>query len=106
MAPNESNDEALAELQAGLRDRVDGVVTAGYGPRYLHSTGQLHKGGPPQGHFVQILEPTKRDVLVPGTDFSFGDLLEAQALGDFQALESRGRPVIRIADPAELLELM
>jgi hypothetical protein len=55
---------------------------------------------------VQILEPTKRDVLVPGTDFSFGDLLEAQALGDFQALESRGRPVIRIADPAELLELM
>ncbi|MDH3456123.1 MAG: glucose-6-phosphate isomerase [Gemmatimonadota bacterium] len=106
MAPNAVNDERLAGLHAVLRDRVDGVVTLGYGPRYLHSTGQLHKGGPSRGHFVQIVPPPDRDVHVPGAGFSFGNLIAAQALGDREALRARGRPVVRVSDPGEFVELM
>jgi hypothetical protein len=72
------------------------VVTHGLGPRYLHSTGQLHKGGPPTGHFVQVVDDIRDDVSIPGRKFSFGGLLRAQAAGDYEALKERGRPVARV----------
>jgi glucose-6-phosphate isomerase len=72
------------------------VVTVGLGPRYLHSTGQLHKGGPPTGHFIQVVDDTGRDVAVPKRKFGFRRLIEAQAAGDYEALKARGRPVVRV----------
>lgn len=72
------------------------ATTVGYGPRYLHSTGQLHKGGPPTGHFLQIYDPAADDIAIPGEPFTFGALQAAQAEGDRLALERRGRPVIRV----------
>jgi transaldolase / glucose-6-phosphate isomerase len=72
------------------------VVTSGLGPRYLHSTGQLHKGGPNTGLFVQVVDETGEDVPIPGRDFGFGRLIRSQAAGDFAALEERGRRVIRL----------
>ena len=72
------------------------VVTKGLGPRYLHSTGQLHKGGPNTGLFVQVVDDTGAELPIPGRDFGFGRLIRSQAAGDFAALEERGRRVIRI----------
>jgi hypothetical protein len=72
------------------------VVTVGLGPRYLHSTGQLHKGGPPTGHFIQVVDDTGRDVAIPKRKFGFRRLIEAQAAGDYEALKARGRPVVRV----------
>jgi glucose-6-phosphate isomerase len=79
------------------RARATGcAVTVGLGPRYLHSTGQLHKGGPPTGVFVQVVDDTGPELPIPGRPFGFGRLIAAQAAGDFQALAERGRPVARI----------
>jgi glucose-6-phosphate isomerase len=72
------------------------VVTHGLGPRYLHSTGQLHKGGPPEGRFVQVVDDPGEDVSIPERPFGFGTLIRAQADGDFAALRERGRPIVRI----------
>jgi transaldolase/glucose-6-phosphate isomerase len=72
------------------------VVTHGLGPRYLHSTGQLHKGGPPEGRFVQVVDDPGEDVSIPERPFGFGTLIRAQADGDFTALRERGRPIVRI----------
>jgi hypothetical protein len=72
------------------------VVTHGLGPRYLHSTGQLHKGGPPKGVFLQVVDDTGREIPIPGKKFGFGKLIRAQAAGDYAALKERGRPVARI----------
>ena len=72
------------------------VVTVGLGPRYLHSTGQLHKGGPPTGHFIQVVDDAGPDVAIPRRKFGFRRLIEAQAAGDYEALRARGRPVVRV----------
>ncbi len=72
------------------------VVTHGLGPRYLHSTGQLHKGGPDTGVFVQVVDDVGDEVGIPGRDFGFGRLISAQAAGDLAALEERGRRVVRL----------
>jgi glucose-6-phosphate isomerase len=72
------------------------VVTHGLGPRYLHSTGQLHKGGPPTGLFVQVVDDTGEEIPIPGQDFGFGRLIRAQAEGDFRSLQERGRPIVRV----------
>jgi hypothetical protein len=72
------------------------VVTCGLGPRYLHSTGQLHKGGPNTGLFVQVVDDVGEEVAIPGRDFGFGRLISAQAAGDLAALEDRGRRAIRL----------
>jgi len=91
-------DEVRARLQAirwGLRDRLRVATTLGFGPRFLHSTGQLHKGGPPSGLFLQLTADDTVDLPIPGQRFSFGVLRRAQALGDFQALQARGRPAVR-----------
>jgi transaldolase / glucose-6-phosphate isomerase len=72
------------------------VVTHGLGPRYLHSTGQLHKGGPPTGRFIQVVDDPGDEVPIPGREFGFAGLIAAQAAGDFAALEQRGRPIVRV----------
>jgi transaldolase / glucose-6-phosphate isomerase len=72
------------------------VVTHGLGPRYLHSTGQLHKGGPPSGHFVQVFDNPGEELPIPGRDFGFARLIHAQAAGDFASLAERGRPIVRV----------
>jgi hypothetical protein len=72
------------------------VVTHGLGPRYLHSTGQLHKGGPPTGLFVQVVDDYGAEVPIPNQPFGFGRLIRAQAEGDFQSLKERGRKIVRV----------
>lgn len=87
---------ALAELRARLRDRHGVAVTVGFGPRYLHSTGQLHKGGAANGVFVQIVDADAADLPVPGKPYTFARLKAAQAQGDLEALLGRGRRVARV----------
>jgi glucose-6-phosphate isomerase len=72
------------------------VVTHGLGPRYLHSTGQLHKGGPPTGLFVQVVDDYGDEIPIPDQDFGFGRLIRAQAEGDFRSLQERGRRIVRV----------
>ena len=87
---------ALQEARAHMRDNLGVATTLGWGPRFLHSTGQLHKGGPESGLFLQITEENADDIDCPGYGYSFGELARAQALGDFDALLSRGRRVVRL----------
>jgi len=89
-------DAALAQLRDTLAARTTHPVTFGWGPRFLHSTGQYHKGGPQNGVFLQITGAVQRDVEVPGQPFTLGRLQLAQALGDLGALRQRGRPVVRL----------
>jgi transaldolase / glucose-6-phosphate isomerase len=96
LSPTSETSDTLEGLQQALRDRTGLATTLGYGPRFLHSTGQLHKGGPDTGLFLQLLDEPVGDLAVPGAEYSFGDLIKAQALGDFQALQQRGRHVLRI----------
>jgi phosphoglucose isomerase-like protein len=91
----EETSARLMSVREKIRDVRRIATTVGFGPRFLHSTGQLHKGGPPTGRFVQLVEPPASDVSIPGESFTFGELLAAQAAGDLQALRSRGRPVAR-----------
>ncbi len=85
-----------ADLRAALASRIPHAVTFGWGPRFLHSTGQYHKGGPQVGAFLQVTGAHATDLDVPGQPFTFGRLQLAQALGDLQALQSRERPVLRL----------
>jgi transaldolase/glucose-6-phosphate isomerase len=89
-------DQALQEIRLMLRDRLKLATTLGYGPRFLHSTGQLHKGGPNSGLFLQFTMDHSEDADIPGKPYSFGMLQHAQHLGDFKALQEHGRRVIRI----------
>ena len=89
-------DRQFEELRTAVRDHTKCATTAGYGPRFLHSTGQLHKGGPNTGVFFQIEAKDKVNFPVPGEPYSFSILKQAQALGDYRALVSRGRRVVRI----------
>ncbi|MET3142429.1 UNVERIFIED_ORG: glucose-6-phosphate isomerase [Arthrobacter sp. UYEF10] len=90
---------AFAELE-GIRDPLAGVsgrpVTFGWGPRFLHSTGQFHKGGPAIGVFLQITAAPAEDLAIPDRPFTFGELISAQAAGDAQVLAGHGRPVLRL----------
>jgi glucose-6-phosphate isomerase len=96
VAPTPERQALLGRLQGRLRDALGCAVTAGFGPRYLHSTGQYHKGGPPTGVFVQLLAGEQDDEVIPGRAFGFRTLRDAQALGDAGALRGRGLPVARI----------
>ncbi len=96
LPPRPPTTEALRALQAGLHARTRLAVTLGYGPRFLHSTGQLHKGGPDRCRFLQLVDEPAEDLAVPETDYTFGQLIRAQADGDRQALEQRGRTVLRV----------
>ncbi len=86
----------LRTIQATLRDRTRHAATVGSGPRFLHSTGQLHKGGTPSGCFLQLVAGYPDDLPIPGRDQTFGQLIEAQALGDFASLASHGLPALRV----------
>jgi glucose-6-phosphate isomerase len=96
-ARGEASEEALGRIRAHVRDATRMATTAGYGPRFLHSTGQLHKGGPPTGLFMQIVQDDAEDVQVPGEPYSFSTLKQAQSLGDLESLRSRGYPVVRVS---------
>ena len=89
-------DDALTKLRRQVAERLHIATTMGYGPRYLHSTGQLHKGGPPKGVFLQFEEAHQKDVAIPGEAYGFSVLARAQAMGDLEALAALGRPVGRV----------
>ena len=89
-------DAAIKALRKRLLIRHHLPTTAGYGPRYLHSTGQLHKGGPATGLFLQLIEKMAPDVPVPDAPYTFGTLAEAQSVGDWQSLRTHQRPVVRV----------
>lgn len=95
----------LEEIRLALRDELHVAVTLGFGPRYLHSTGQLHKGGPPEIVCIQVLDDDAPDIPIPGRTIGFGELMAAQAAGDMKTLIDRGRVAGRV-DLAELLELI
>ncbi len=102
LAPEPETDARLARLRSRLLAALRVPVTVGYGPRFLHSTGQLHKGGPDRGVFLQLVDNPRRDLPIPGSDHTFGQLIRAQADGDLAALQARGRRILRVdlgADP-------
>jgi transaldolase/glucose-6-phosphate isomerase len=94
--PNADNENRLLALAERARAETGCVVTWGYGPRYLHSTGQLHKGGPPTGLFLQVVDEVGSGPEIPGRPFTFGTLIRAQAAGDFASLEERGLRLARV----------
>jgi glucose-6-phosphate isomerase len=113
LAPTGETDNALRRLRHLLRDRTRLATTVGYGPRFLHSAGQLHKGDRGNGLFIQLTADDRHDAAIPdspgdaGSSISFGLLKAAQARGDFEALRSKGRRIIRVHlgdDPAADLE--
>ena len=89
-------DDDVTKLRPLLAEKMNRGVTFGWGPRFLHSTGQFHKGGQHNGAFLQITGENLNDIQIPGQKFSFHTLLMAQALGDGQALGSRDFPVLRV----------
>jgi hypothetical protein len=94
--PTAAAEAALAALADRARRATGCVVTHGFGPRYLHSTGQLHKGGPDTGLFLQVVEDYGDELKIPGKPFGFARLIRAQAAGDFESLRERGRRVARV----------
>jgi glucose-6-phosphate isomerase len=93
---NREADVEILKLREAIATKKDIGVTFGWGPRFLHSTGQFHKGGASNGGFLQITAEADADIEIPGTNFSFSELLMAQALGDGEALSSRDLPVLRV----------
>ncbi|MDQ3584199.1 MAG: bifunctional transaldolase/phosoglucose isomerase [Acidobacteriota bacterium] len=90
------HEETIQAIRAHLRDATKCATTTGYGPRFLHSTGQLHKGGSDAGVFLQITASDAKDLPIPGQPYTFSTLKQAQALGDFRSLSTRGRRAIRV----------
>jgi transaldolase/glucose-6-phosphate isomerase len=97
---DERTDQAVERLRRRVMERHHVATTFGYGPRYLHSTGQLHKGGPPAGVFLEIVDDGDEDVEIPGESSGFRRLIQAQADGDFATLRSRGLTAVRVRVPA------
>jgi len=91
-----TSEAAIAAIRTAVRDRLHHATTAGYGPRFLHSTGQLHKGGPRTGVFLQVVQADAKDIPIPGQPFSFSILKQAQSIGDLQSLTSRRLPTLRV----------
>jgi transaldolase/glucose-6-phosphate isomerase len=96
LARNTETEDALQRIRHMIRDGKGLATTLGFGPRFLHSTGQLHKGGPGTGMFLQLVDTPETDIGIPKTRNTFGDLIRAQALGDYLALRERGRRVLRV----------
>jgi hypothetical protein len=91
-----ASNRALEKMRQRISEKYHLATTVGYGPRFLHSTGQLHKGGPNNGLFIQLIARRKQDLKIPGEPYTLGILTEAEAYGDFQALTSKGRKVTRV----------
>jgi len=105
--PSERFDAAIDALRVAIRDATKTTTTFGYGPRFLHSTGQFHKGGPKTGIFLQLVHDGPEDAEIPGAGYTFGTLKNAQATGDLQTLRTHGLPAERVrleGDPVEALE--
>ncbi len=94
--PSADNLNILQSMRVAARDRLNIATAAGFGPRYLHSTGQIHKGGPANGFYIQITADDPEDVAIPDEAYSFGVLKSAQAQGDYEALKKKGRPILRV----------
>jgi len=102
--PSAEFDAAIAELRTAIRDATKATTTFGYGPRFLHSTGQLHKGGPATGVFLQLIHDGDEDVEIPDAGYSFTTLKNAQAIGDLETLRAHDLPAERLrlrGDPVE-----
>ena len=109
---NRFEDSAISEIRNLLATKTKIGTTFGWGPRFLHSTGQFHKGGAQNGVFIQVTGESSHDLDIPNNGFTFQTLLMAQALGDAAAIASRNFPIMRIhlknreAGIVELLELV
>ena len=102
--PSDEFDAAIEEMRVRIRDHTKATTTFGYGPRFLHSTGQYHKGGPPNGLFLQFVHDGDEDVEIPEAGYGFRHLKNAQAIGDLQTLRDHGLPAVQIrleGDPAD-----
>jgi transaldolase / glucose-6-phosphate isomerase len=104
---NEDMIKILQQMRTAIRAKTGNAVTAGFGPRFQHSTGQFHKGGPDNGLFLVITSDSAADIEIPTEGLTFGTLIHAQALGDYEALIETGRKVLRVhlSDPRDLEEL-
>ena len=96
---NEELVQKLQDLRVAIRAKTGNAVTAGFGPRFQHSTGQFHKGGPDNALFLVITADPSKDFEVPTEGLTFGTLIRAQALGDYEALIEAGRKVVRVHLP-------
>ncbi len=96
LAPEPATTNELREMRCRLLGDLDIATTLDYGPRFLHSTGQLHKGGPNTGLFLQLVDEPEEDLPVPEKDYTFGQLIRAASLGDYMALKQEGRRTLRI----------
>jgi glucose-6-phosphate isomerase len=96
VTPDEATESALQAVRAEIRDRLGVATSLGFGPRYLHSTGQLHKGGPRTGRYLQVTSERDSDAPIPGRPYGFRVVIEAQARGDAKALRATGQPVVRV----------
>ncbi len=109
-APNDELEAELHAVQGAVRNATRLACAMGFGPRFLHSTGQLHKGGPNTGLFLQLTSSGGEDLPIPGKPYGFGALFAAQARGDFEVLQARGRRVLRIhaedGKPDKLLQTL
>jgi hypothetical protein len=97
---NDGFDDVLQRFRMSVRDLTRAATMSSYGPRYLHSTGQLHKGGPNTGVFVLITAAVAQDLAIPGQPYTFGTLEQAQALGDFDSLDETYRRALHVHLPA------
>jgi transaldolase / glucose-6-phosphate isomerase len=107
--PSDDFDAAVDELRRSIRDATKATTTFGYGPRFLHSTGQYHKGGPANGLFLQLIHDGDEHAVIPGVAYSFDQLKNAQATGDYLTLRDHGLPVERVrlqGDPVEALRAL
>jgi transaldolase / glucose-6-phosphate isomerase len=105
--PSERFDKAITDLRLQIREATKATTTFGYGPRFLHSTGQFHKGGPAEGVFLQLVHDGDEDAEIPEAGYTFGTLKNAQATGDLHTLHDHGLPAARVrleGDPAEAVE--
>ena len=102
--PSADVEKALLTLRDKIMNKTKRSVLFGYGPRYLHSTGQLHKGDGNNGVFLILSVDPQQDIKIPGQKYTFGQLCNAQALGDFQALQEKGRRVVKLHLTQPLLE--
>jgi glucose-6-phosphate isomerase/transaldolase/glucose-6-phosphate isomerase len=97
LTPSKRIDTALKSLRKAVMTKYHVATTAAYGPRYLHSTGQLHKGGPGRGLFLELIEDMTPDLDIPEASYTFGTLAKAQAIGDVESLRAHGRPVVHLS---------
>jgi len=97
---NAEMTEALQKMRIAIRSKTGNAVTAGFGPRFQHSTGQFHKGGPKNALFIQITAESEKDINIPTEGLSFGTLIRAQALGDYEALIEVKRKVLCVHLPS------